>query len=248
MAGTDIVPGMAQLQLLIKRQEEELPDAITELETYGKKSTHWIWWAFPTNKEGDSEPTGDDGMKTKVTKETAPLLLHHDTPVWQNFLKLICNLSEKNGISQTIPNISDIGRIKHFITFWKSIQSKPLWLTDALTCLEEALLKSNRRREIKDAPMSGVFSDPKYLLGAGALGLGTAYYLRKYYRRRRRTDPDYVYDATTLEENDTPMSFACAARLSDALGVPGVEWGALSATVLVLVEKMKSLEQEYYPN
>ena len=59
------------LRVLLERMEEHCPRALGELQRVGRKTTHWAWWVFPTEKEGASEPL----PKTAVTPESAPALV-----------------------------------------------------------------------------------------------------------------------------------------------------------------------------
>ena len=89
-----------QLSALLTRQNDQLPKALRELDS-GTKSSHWAWWAFPTEMEGASEaPLGGvrtrcrDSSKTqlhvsdakfdgRVTAETAPELLRSAPKEWR---------------------------------------------------------------------------------------------------------------------------------------------------------------------
>ena len=59
------------VNVLRKKQKEHLPLAIKELSKFSKKTSHWIWWAFPTDKKGKSEPS----PKTSLTKQNAKRFL-----------------------------------------------------------------------------------------------------------------------------------------------------------------------------
>jgi len=91
----------AQIDSVYKR-------VISEIKT-GKKITHWIWYFFPTERPGISDP-----YKTYITKETAKLLI--DNQKWLDVHMKINNLLLIN--STFFPEI-DLGRIKYFIKFWK---------------------------------------------------------------------------------------------------------------------------------
>lgn len=109
----------SRLPLLIERMNAELPRALGELEGQGRKTSHWAWWAFPTEKEGFSEPT----PQTAVTKASAVMLLEHAPPVWRLVLEKTCELITKNdgSIGEVLPSI-DHGRVKFFAKFWKTVQ------------------------------------------------------------------------------------------------------------------------------
>lgn len=124
-----------QLELLLKRQAGALPSAKRELRRYGRKTGHWAWWAFPTEKPGSAEPH----PRTKVTVHTAPHLLSRAPPEWREVLELIADLVEEAGdISSVIPSI-DHGRIIYFIKFWRSLEETPVWLLCVCQRLDEQL-------------------------------------------------------------------------------------------------------------
>lgn len=123
-----------QLRLLLARQEEVLPRALQELEVHGRKVSHWAWWAFPTEMAGMSEPA-IDGVKTRVTKETAPELLRLAPPSWIAVLEKICELVTANGSLIGVLPAIDHGRVKFFVLFWETVEEKPTWLVRVLHCL-----------------------------------------------------------------------------------------------------------------
>ena len=53
-------PSSPTIQLLVNRQKDRLPSVLRELrddmERGKQKRGHWIWWVFPQNRPGDSEP------------------------------------------------------------------------------------------------------------------------------------------------------------------------------------------------
>lgn len=103
---------------LLQRMRSELPRALGELTTSGRKSSHWAWWAWPTTKEGASEPS----PKTAVTPASACAVFAHAPAVWQQVLEKVCDLARANGnsINGVIPSI-DHGRIYYFVQFWQGI-------------------------------------------------------------------------------------------------------------------------------
>eukprot|EP00405_Crypthecodinium_cohnii_P015582 CAMPEP_0206455242 /NCGR_PEP_ID=MMETSP0324_2-20121206/21638_1 /ASSEMBLY_ACC=CAM_ASM_000836 /TAXON_ID=2866 /ORGANISM="Crypthecodinium cohnii, Strain Seligo" /LENGTH=105 /DNA_ID=CAMNT_0053925913 /DNA_START=348 /DNA_END=662 /DNA_ORIENTATION=+ len=54
------------LEELVQQQKRKCYDIIEELDRFGKKVSHWIWWICPTDVPGCNDPYG-----TYVTKETA---------------------------------------------------------------------------------------------------------------------------------------------------------------------------------
>lgn len=117
---------------LITKQRRELPAAVTELNRYGLKRTHWVWWAFPTEQAGRLEST----PKTNVTFATATQLVRNAPPVWRECLELIAKLVKSKGII-VLPEI-DHDRVRYFIQFWESKKHKnvcPLWLGSVLDSL-----------------------------------------------------------------------------------------------------------------
>eukprot|EP00929_Paragymnodinium_shiwhaense_P040801 TRINITY_DN21248_c0_g1_i1.p1 TRINITY_DN21248_c0_g1~~TRINITY_DN21248_c0_g1_i1.p1 ORF type:complete len:328 (+),score=54.53 TRINITY_DN21248_c0_g1_i1:186-1169(+) len=118
-------PGdVAAYQALVKKQEAKLGGILKELETNKKKVSHWAWWVFPTEKEGNHDPAG-----TRVTKATAARLIEHHPAVmqqWQQVLEVICDLVEEYG-TKVLPRI-DHNRVMHFIAFWSELDASPEWM------------------------------------------------------------------------------------------------------------------------
>jgi hypothetical protein len=103
------------LRALLKRQARELPRIVDELEARGRKTSHWAWWAFPTDLCGASEPPPE----TKVSSPAmaAELLARGPVRDWRRVLELVCDLSEKRG-ELVCPSI-DHGRVAFFVAFWE---------------------------------------------------------------------------------------------------------------------------------
>ena len=123
-----------RLYKLIDKMEKNLPKALTEIEN-GKKTSHWAWWAFPTEKEGNSEPF----PKTAVTDENAQLLLDNAPSIWK---KLLLKIAEKVIKGHMIKDIFfldiDIGRIRNFLTFWNKRKfNKTLWLNNVIELIKK---------------------------------------------------------------------------------------------------------------
>ena len=107
---------------LIRRMNKHLPTALDQLNRTGKKSGHWAWWAFPTNREGNSEPS----PKTRVYASTAKYIIDNAPYVWRQILEKVCQLVEKSSI-YVLPHI-DHGRVKFFAKQWLDCPSTPHWL------------------------------------------------------------------------------------------------------------------------
>ena len=122
-----------RLYILIDKMKINLPKALTEIEN-GKKTSHWAWWAFPTEKEGNSEPF----PKTAVTDETAQLLLDNAPPIWKKLLLKIAEKVIKGHMIKDIFLKNDIGRIRNFLTFWnKKKFNKPLWFNNVIELINK---------------------------------------------------------------------------------------------------------------
>ena len=122
-----------RIYILIDKMEINLPRALTEIEN-GKKTSHWAWWAFPTEKEGNSEPI----PKTAVTDETAQLLLDNAPPIWKKLLLKIAEKVIKGHMIKDIFPVIDIKRIKFFLDFWgKKKFNKPLWLNNVIELINK---------------------------------------------------------------------------------------------------------------
>ena len=109
----------AQLKQLLVRQAEHMPRALRELRQHGRKTGHWAWWAFPTAKAGFSEPE----PKTRVTRETARVVLARAPRAWREVLEEVCRLTAARG-SDVLPAI-DHGRVDFFCRFWPSVDGAP---------------------------------------------------------------------------------------------------------------------------
>jgi len=107
---------MEKLRTLINRQIQMGPTILLELLMYHEKKTHWIWWIYPTDKEGSNEPC----PRTSVNKYTARILLEKAHPDWRTILELINHLIITKGIKNVLPP-ADHGRVKAFIPFWEKV-------------------------------------------------------------------------------------------------------------------------------
>ena len=88
---------------------------IDELNKHLKKEGHWIWYAFPTEKEGFSESS----PKTHVTKKLAPFLFKNENfmSIHKVLHELLQMQLDRECKLDLFPSI-DIGRIKYFIKLW----------------------------------------------------------------------------------------------------------------------------------
>mmetsp|Transcript_13509 Transcript_13509/g.24293 ORF Transcript_13509/g.24293 Transcript_13509/m.24293 type:complete len:137 (+) Transcript_13509:102-512(+) len=119
---------------LVIKQQEKLPKILAELRQNGQKTSHWIWWVFPTGMPGACEP----GEPTFVTTDTVARLFEKDeqrTAEWQEALEKVCEMVEEKGI-RALPSI-DHGRIHYFLLFWLSLPSVPAWMTSVLERLSK---------------------------------------------------------------------------------------------------------------
>jgi hypothetical protein len=99
----------------------------------GRKTSHWMWYYFPTEKPGASDP-----YQTYINEVNAIDLLKN-----QKFIKIhkkILKLINSGHQIETIFPPIDWGRIKFFVKFWKNIKngfSEIKGLEDYLEILEE---------------------------------------------------------------------------------------------------------------
>lgn len=115
--------GMAQA--LLSNQKTNFAKILNELKSKRKKTSHWIWWVFPTTLAGASEGP----PKSKVTKATADYVLSNaDIDQWSEILETMFELLKENPMgkwqtqnnkpnSSIIPTI-DHGRIGYALIFW----------------------------------------------------------------------------------------------------------------------------------
>uniref|UniRef100_A0A7S3NNK0 Uncharacterized protein n=1 Tax=Aureoumbra lagunensis TaxID=44058 RepID=A0A7S3NNK0_9STRA len=139
------------IERLISRQRIHLPRAEAELQTFGHKSSHWAWWAFPTDKPGFSEPR----PPTFVSIETAAQLVDQAPKEWRTVLELVTDLIEKHqNINKVLPRI-DHGRVLFFLKFWRELEDTPVWLHDVIRRLEP-FLASTDPSFISGAPLDAM--------------------------------------------------------------------------------------------
>lgn len=110
---------------LVERQHSKLAEIKRELDQHGRKTSHWAWWVFPTDKEGNADP-----YATRVTEATAGMLLAERSTAgqWRTVLERICDLVEADGV-HVLPSI-DHGRVFFFIRFWQALEASPEWMQD----------------------------------------------------------------------------------------------------------------------
>lgn len=107
--------------VLIKKMTDNLPAALTELKNNSVKRSHWIWWAFPTEKKGVSEPK----PKTCVSSSTVEYVVEKAPDVWFTVLRKMTTLLNSKDRKTFVDSLSnDTGRMKCFAEFWKPIADK----------------------------------------------------------------------------------------------------------------------------
>ena len=127
----------SMINLLIQKQNHYLPKALKELQLNQRKSSHWAWWAFPTNRPGRSEPH----PKTCLTMSAAGSYLIKPPLIWKHLLEEVILIikTKKKRVSDIFPS-ADYGRIKEFIIFFRQVihhqQQKSKWLSIILDQLE----------------------------------------------------------------------------------------------------------------
>lgn len=125
------------INLLIQKQNHYLPKALRELQLNQRKSSHWAWWSFPTNRQGTSEPE----PKTCLSLSAAGKYLINPPLIWKQLLAVIIVIIKKNKkkVSDIFPSV-DHGRIKAFIVFFRQViyhqHQKSKWLSIILDQLE----------------------------------------------------------------------------------------------------------------
>lgn len=105
---------------LVDRQLQNLPRALLELNTHFQKTTHWAWWAFPTNRKGHLECKElYPRMRTSITTpEEAMSLLYVAPQFWWKVLEAVCTLADNSGDIRTVLPSIDLGRVKFFVNEW----------------------------------------------------------------------------------------------------------------------------------
>jgi anaerobic selenocysteine-containing dehydrogenase len=106
------------MNILILRQNNEFDKIYKDLLINNKKTKHWAWWIWPTEKQGYSEPLikglGSYIEANKINK----LLKNTNVKKWTEILNKINELiTDKKSVSKVIPTI-DHGRIRAFFTLF----------------------------------------------------------------------------------------------------------------------------------
>ena len=154
------------LSKLLERMAGELPRALRELRAEGRKTSHWAWWAFPTEKEGachrpehfivcratrlctHSSGASEPPPKTRVTRGNAPALLARAPDVWREVLEKVCSLITTQG-ADVLPSI-DHDRVRFFVKFWSGIESAPDWLSTCVAVLMSVYDKEDDEADAED--------------------------------------------------------------------------------------------------
>lgn len=113
-------PGDGSLNLL-EQQKKNFPRIMRELQNNNKKVSHWIWWVFPTERIGASEPP----PKSNVPVDKVDFVLSNaNMAMWSQILETIAQLLESNRMpnpkkpnSAIIPQV-DHGRIRFSLDYW----------------------------------------------------------------------------------------------------------------------------------
>lgn len=101
---------------LIYKQLIHFEYIYSELKRENRKTSHWNWWVFPTEKVGH----GNTYIEKKQIKELLELT---DLKMWNKIIELIISLIKKYGLENVIPAI-DIGRIEYFLELFLSVNYK----------------------------------------------------------------------------------------------------------------------------
>jgi len=137
------------LQDLIDKQRVRLGGIYRELTTAGRKTSHWIWWVFPTELAGASEAP----PPTFVTLRTAPHLLRHyahaSANPWRTVLEWIVDHCHGHplGLQAVFSDERDRARIGFFVKFWGSVveslegspEPAPRWFKNVLDMLRDCV-------------------------------------------------------------------------------------------------------------
>ena len=75
----------------------------------GRKTSHWAWWVFPTERQGGSEPR----PATSVTPSTASRLLQRAPESWRQCLEEIVSLAapKPQAHTHTQPATEPLGKV-----------------------------------------------------------------------------------------------------------------------------------------
>ena len=125
--------------MLLARQARCGLQILAELRAHGEKRTCWIWWIYPTDREGALEPHPRTAVSAGTT---APWLLVRAPPAWRAVLEEIGTAIAARGmrLGDVLP-ATDHGRLQAFVPFWRGVlEEHPCdWLSQHLDMLDEAL-------------------------------------------------------------------------------------------------------------
>lgn len=107
---------------------EHLYGVYREVCEHASKRGHWVWWVFPTDRPGGSEPYE---AKSFVPPEDREAFLRKAPVMWRVVLEKIVS---KPGF---VDNPQDFGRMAGFIRFWRPVAREGHWLAKVLHSLEE---------------------------------------------------------------------------------------------------------------
>mmetsp|Transcript_106560 Transcript_106560/g.200690 ORF Transcript_106560/g.200690 Transcript_106560/m.200690 type:complete len:265 (-) Transcript_106560:166-960(-) len=133
MPSSELADSEEILQHLVEVQKRECPQILDELNLFGRKKSHWIWWVFPHEREGVCDPEC-----TRVTQQTACALVTSDSAeLWQAVLEKLCELLEEKGSTTDIIPAIDHPRIHCFLELWKALPDLPEWIMSVLQRLDK---------------------------------------------------------------------------------------------------------------
>jgi hypothetical protein len=108
-----IMQGGAGFTDLLKQIDYTFDKVNSQLDT-GRKTSHWMWYYFPTEKPGISDP-----YKTFVNRQNAIELSKKSEFI--NIHKKIYNLLKSGlAVNDIFPPI-DLDRINYFVKFWRNV-------------------------------------------------------------------------------------------------------------------------------
>jgi len=132
-----------RLGVLLTRQARCGPQILAELRAHGEKRTCWIWWIYPTDREGALEPHPRTAVSAGTT---APWLLVQSPPSWRAVLEEIGTAIAARGmrLGDVLP-ATDHGRLQAFVPFWRGVlEEHPCdWLSQHLDSLMPPLRSRN---------------------------------------------------------------------------------------------------------
>jgi uncharacterized protein (DUF1810 family) len=110
---------------LLKKQGHNCSKILEDLRQNGRKTQHWIWWVFPTDKPGQSEPMPETFVLRSQRQRFVQL---SENTNWRPCLELLATLIGEKGLNRVLPGI-DHGRVYFFCLFWDEIRADlPSWL------------------------------------------------------------------------------------------------------------------------